>query len=131
MPKYEHTVLQMGTLVHFRVLSDADEHEVLQAISAARALFQQVEAACSRFDENSELRRLCQRVGEAVPVSPILFEAVRFAVAMAEETDGLFDPDAWSPAPRCRVPHPLPDGNPRERRNGFARRNILPGPDPG
>ena len=36
--------------------------------------------------------RLCARTGEAVPVSPMLFEAVRFALAVADETGGAFDP---------------------------------------
>ncbi len=36
--------------------------------------------------------RLCAQVGVPVPVSPTLYEAVRFAVAVAEETGGAFDP---------------------------------------
>ena len=36
--------------------------------------------------------RLTARAGEPVPASAILFEAVRFALAVAEETGGAFDP---------------------------------------
>jgi FAD:protein FMN transferase len=36
--------------------------------------------------------RLATQVGVRVPVSTILFEAVQFALAVAEESDGAFDP---------------------------------------
>jgi FAD:protein FMN transferase len=45
---------------------------------------------CSRFDEASELRQL--PVGTPTPASPLLFEALRFALHVAEETNGAFDP---------------------------------------
>ena len=45
---------------------------------------------CSRFDAGSELRQLAP--GKRTPASPILFEAVRFALMVAEETAGAFDP---------------------------------------
>ncbi|HEX6464654.1 MAG TPA: FAD:protein FMN transferase, partial [Vicinamibacterales bacterium] len=53
---------------------------------------------CTRFDPGSELRQLAQRVGEPVPASPIVFEAVRFALAVAEDTAGAFDPTAGGDA---------------------------------
>ena len=39
---------------------------------------------------------LSLRVGEAVPASPMLFAATHFALAVAEETDGAFDPTLGS-----------------------------------
>jgi thiamine biosynthesis lipoprotein len=62
--------------------------------AAERALgwFHHVEACCSRFEEESELMRLSARTGVPVAVSPVLFEAVRFAVRVAEATGGAFDP---------------------------------------
>lgn len=62
------------------------------AVERAFAWFDRVESVCSRFDAGSELRRLCATSGVDVVVSPMLFEAVRFAVAVAEETQGAFDP---------------------------------------
>ncbi len=56
------------------------------------AQFGAVEASCSRFDPQSELRALTARVGERVPVSPLLFEATRFARAVAAASGGAFDP---------------------------------------
>ena len=61
------------------------------AIERAFAWFDRVESVCSRFDAGSELRRLCATRGVDVEVSPMLFEAIRFAVAVAEETHGAFD----------------------------------------
>jgi thiamine biosynthesis lipoprotein len=74
----------MGTVVSIEV--DAPESVVEQAFQ----WFRQVEAQCSRFDAASELRQL--PTGQPTAVSPILFEAVRFALLVAEETDGAFDP---------------------------------------
>jgi FAD:protein FMN transferase len=74
----------MGTFVSIEV--DAP------AAAAKRAFewFHLVEAHCSRFDAASELRQLT--AGKPTPTSPILFEAVRFALRVAEETGGAFDP---------------------------------------
>jgi thiamine biosynthesis lipoprotein len=74
----------MGTVVSIEV--DAPE----PAVHRAFEWFRRVEAHCSRFDPTSELRRL--RPGTRTAASPILFEAVRFALMVAEETDGAFDP---------------------------------------
>ena len=74
----------MGTVVSIEV--DAPEAAVGQAFE----WFRLVEAHCSRFDAASELRQL--PVGRPTPASPILFEAVRFALMVAEETGGAFDP---------------------------------------
>ncbi len=78
----------MGTVVSIEV--DAPE----AALTRAFEWFRQVEAVCSRFDAASELRQL--PVGRPVPASPILFEAVRFALKVAQETDGAFDPTVGS-----------------------------------
>jgi len=80
----------MGTIVSIQVVSGSCDAE--GAIGDAFAWFHEIEARCTRFDEQSELMQLCARVGEAVPASAILFEAVQFAMAVAEETDGAFDP---------------------------------------
>jgi thiamine biosynthesis lipoprotein len=74
----------MGTVVSIEV--DAPE----PAVHRAFGWFHQVEAHCSRFDATSELRQL--PTGKPTPASPILFEAVRFALMVAEQTGGAFDP---------------------------------------
>lgn len=87
---------RMGTIVTIDVpghgASGRARRERARAVDRAFAWFDRVEAVCSRFDATSELRRLCARAGRPVVVSPMLFEAVRFAMAVAEETEGAFDP---------------------------------------
>lgn len=78
----------MGTVVSIEV--DAPPTEVSQAFE----WFRLVEATCSRFDEASELRRL--PVGIPTQASPVLFEAVRFALQVAQQTEGAFDPTLGS-----------------------------------
>ncbi len=74
----------MGTVVTIEVDAPAP------AVRRAFEWFRQVEAHCSRFDAGSELRQL--PTARRTAASPILFEAVRFALMVAEETGGAFDP---------------------------------------
>jgi thiamine biosynthesis lipoprotein len=78
----------MGTIVTIHVVRGDSEY----AIDRAFEWFHEVEARCTRFREDSELMRLTAQVGVPVPVSAILFEALRFAVQVAEESGGAFDP---------------------------------------
>src|SRR4051812_32317395 len=82
----------MGTLVSIHVVAAAGDQEADEAIERAFAWFHEVEARCTRFDERSELMQLCGRSGAPVPVSAILFEAVRFAITVAAASGGAFDP---------------------------------------
>jgi thiamine biosynthesis lipoprotein len=83
-----HTIVVMDTVVSIRVVGDEDARAVQRALD----WFHRIEAVCSRFDARSEVRQLASRVGEPVPVSDVLFETTRFALALAAETDGAFDP---------------------------------------
>lgn len=86
--------LFMDTVVQIEArCGDAmSEDELAIRIDRAFDAFRKVEQACSRFSLNSELMQVCRRVGEATAVSPYLFEPLRFALEMAEWTDGSFDP---------------------------------------
>lgn len=90
------TVAQMGTIVTVQVVGHAsDPPEITareQSVERALAWFQRVEDCCTRFDPASELRRLTAHIGEAIPVSDLLFEVVQFALAVAEASGGAFDP---------------------------------------
>ena len=90
------TVPLMGTLVTIQVVghrnnSDDTLHRS-ETIERAFSWFRRVEESCTRFDPKSEVMRLCAQVGRPVPVSPILYEVVQFALAVAEESGGAFDP---------------------------------------
>jgi thiamine biosynthesis lipoprotein len=93
---YEHSVALMGTVVTVRVVghgaNDGERRERQDGVARAIAWFHQVEACCTRFDAASEVRQLSAQIGSPVRVSATLFEAVRFARAVAEESGGAFDP---------------------------------------
>jgi len=93
---YVRTTASMGTVVTVHVVGRGADHteQVERERSAAMALawFDEVERICSRFEPHSELSRLSAQIGARVPVSDLLFEAVRFAIAVAEESAGAFDP---------------------------------------
>ncbi len=86
----------MGTIVSIDVAGPgdcpADDRVVRAALDRAFGWFDEVEARCTRFDPQSELMQLTAHAGDARPASAILFEAVAFALALAAETGGAFDP---------------------------------------
>ena len=93
---YLRTVVLMGTVVTIHVVGrGADPQQAIhreEAVERAFEWFRRIEESCTRFDARSELRQLTAQVGIAVPVSAILYEAVQFALAVAEESSGAFDP---------------------------------------
>jgi thiamine biosynthesis lipoprotein len=78
----------MDTLVTIRVAQPGAE----DAVQRAFTWFHEIEACCTRFDPQSELMQLTSHIGVPVPVSPVLFQCAQFAVKLAEETEGAFDP---------------------------------------
>jgi thiamine biosynthesis lipoprotein len=96
-----HSVALMGTIVTIEVVGRAastlEEPAREQAIGRALDWFQQIEDICSRFDETSELRQLSARIGAPVHASGVLFEALQFALMVAAETGGAFDPTVGRP----------------------------------
>jgi thiamine biosynthesis lipoprotein len=82
----------MGTVVTIEVARpDAD-----QAIAAAFGWFHDIETQCTRFNPKSELSQLVAQPGIPFSASAILFEAVRFALTVAEASGGAFDPTRTS-----------------------------------
>jgi len=92
---YVHTIAPMGTIVTIQVVGHDETEEACDAradgVSRAAAWFEAIEKACSRFDPSSELRQLCAKVATTVAASPMLFETIRFALKLAEDSDGAFD----------------------------------------
>lgn len=80
----------MNTLITIDVRATGGGVEA--AMEKAFGWFHEVEARCTRFDESSELMQLSAHCGVAVKTSAIVFEAVRFALLVAEESGGAFDP---------------------------------------
>jgi FAD:protein FMN transferase len=78
----------LGTYVDLRTTPDAVE----AASALAVAVLDEVDAACSRFRDDSDLMRANRAAGSAVEVSPVLVGALRVALEAAAQTDGLVDP---------------------------------------
>jgi thiamine biosynthesis lipoprotein len=80
----------MGTLVTIHVVRPGPEVDA--AIDRAFGWFHEIEARCTRFSPQSELMQLAAQAGVPVPASAILYQAVSFALMVAEESGGAFDP---------------------------------------
>jgi thiamine biosynthesis lipoprotein len=93
---FVHTFAPMGTVVTFQIVGHGEtaarRAERTHAVTRGMAWFESIEKCCSRFDPASEVRQLTDRAGTAVPVSAMLYEVVRFALAVADASDGAFDP---------------------------------------
>ena len=90
------TEVLMGTFVTINAVGH--EQDSIEAGRRERAVgrafdwFRRVEESCTRFEPSSELMQLTAQVGVPVRVSTLLYEAVQFALAVAEESGGAFDP---------------------------------------
>jgi thiamine biosynthesis lipoprotein len=82
----------MDTTVSFVVVSPDDASNSAEAVERAFGWFRKVEDCASRFEPGSEVMALTRQPGVAVPVSPMLFEMTRFALAVAHASGGAFDP---------------------------------------
>lgn len=90
--RFEFAQIEMA--VEFKLVFYFDDPAV--ATRAAKAAFDrvhQLNSIMSDYDENSELRRLCDTAtdGNATPVSEDLWAVVAAAQAMAARSDGAFD----------------------------------------
>ena len=88
------TVALMGTIVTIHVVDDGadDPCGTEETVERAFGWFRQVEACCTRFDAQSEVMQLTSKIGVPVRASELLYEAVQFALAVAQESGGAFDP---------------------------------------
>lgn len=100
---YVYRTALMGTVVSISVVgyttagfTDLAGHQRVAAVQRAIGWFEHVERVCTRFDPRSELSRLTARAGTTMPVSAVLFQALKFAMALADETRGAFDPTVGS-----------------------------------
>src|SRR3954468_3444026 len=88
---YTQSRTYMDTIVTIQV-PQGESEEVRAQVERAFGWFGEVEHRCSRFEPESELRRLCGKPAVPTPVSSLLFAAIEFAMSVARETDGAFDP---------------------------------------
>ena len=109
----------MGTTVTIHVIGECDP----AYLDNAFGWFYEIEERCTRFNVESELMQLCSHAGNPVAVSPILFEAIRFARLVADESGGAFDPAVGH--------HMVARGFHREHRSGAAVELMPPSPAAG
>jgi thiamine biosynthesis lipoprotein len=109
----------MGTEVHVLLSSERRD-----AITAVRELFIEWEARLSRFLPESELSHLNARAGEAVVVSPLVFDVVAASIEAARASDGVFDPTLLRQLVRIGYARSFEHVHPASCN---ARENPLPG----
>ena len=80
----------MGTVVTIDVVRSGTQADA--AVDRAFGWFHEIEARCTRFNPTSELMQLTAQPRIPVQASAILYEAVKFALMVAEESGGAFDP---------------------------------------
>lgn len=93
MPFGEARWEALGTGVVLRL---TDPRALNHARTAVESELDAIDRACSRFRCDSEIARVNASVGTAVPVSPLLAEALELALRAAALTDGDVDPTVGS-----------------------------------
>src|SRR5690349_13862733 len=81
------TVPLMGPFVTIHVAGhEGDSGQTMrnEAVDRAFEWFRRVEDCCTRFEPHSEVMQLANQAGVPVQVSTILYQAVQFALAVAE-----------------------------------------------
>ncbi len=91
VPTFGASGVYMDTPVSIEVVAPAAS-VCEAAVARAFGWFEEVEARCSRFDQDSEISALSRWVGVPVAVSPLVFRVVEFALAVARDSGGAFDP---------------------------------------
>lgn len=93
----ETSLFAMGTYIRMTAYGENAE----TALDESSDRIQELEALWSVTEESSEISAANRSMGEPVPVSEETAELLRYAVEMAEQTDGAFEPtiypvvDAW------------------------------------
>ncbi len=88
---HNHQFQAMGCQIQLW-LDCADPDLAERLFAAVENHFAEGEKALSRFQPQSELSQLNGRTGQWVTVSPLLWDVLTEALALAELTDGLYDP---------------------------------------
>ncbi len=70
----------------------ADAGRLPAAVDAVRREVSEIDLACSRFRDDSDLARLHRARGRWTSVGPLLFEAIEVALGAALATGGMVDP---------------------------------------
>lgn len=83
------TFKALGTTAVVAVTDPARRDDAVALVAAELAA---LDAACSRFREDSELTRVVRAAGRPVRVSTLLLEAIAVALDAARATGGLVDP---------------------------------------
>jgi len=89
MERYSEAFEAIGVL---NVVTVTERDVLAPALEAVRAEVAAIDAACSRFRDDSELCRLNRAGGEPFAAGPLLAEALRVALRAAEATGGAVDP---------------------------------------
>lgn len=84
--------LHMGTVISIQVVAEEWDEQTTVSLQQALDAFSKVEKVCSRFESTSAIRQLSEQIGMPVKVPDILFETIRFALAVSVLTEGAFDP---------------------------------------
>jgi thiamine biosynthesis lipoprotein len=82
----------MDTFVTIDIIEPDSAQAAAESVERAFSWFSEIERRCSRFDLDSEVMRLSAQIGSPVVVSELLFQAITFALSVAELSGGAFDP---------------------------------------
>ncbi len=92
MSTYTFEQNAMGTRVTITIYSQKTSEELETYTQKAFTIFKKLEQQFSIFLENSEINQINKKAGEIIKASPLMLETVAYALKIAKETNGIFNP---------------------------------------
>jgi thiamine biosynthesis lipoprotein len=90
--KYNYEQHNMGTRVSITLFSDKPEKEFIENVQFAFHVFEKLENQFSVFKDSSEISQINSHAGQSIPASPLMLDTILYALEVAKETQGVFNP---------------------------------------
>lgn len=82
----------MGTRVNITLFSNKLENQFIENIQYAFHLFEKLENQFSIFKSNSEISQINRQAGQTIQASPLMLDTILYAMEIARQTGGIFNP---------------------------------------
>lgn len=107
MNKYNYEENHMGTRVNITLFSDKAEKDFIENVQYAFHIFTKLENQFSVFKDDSEISKINSQAGQTVQASPLMLDTIRYAIEIAKETQGIFNPLIGSLTIPDALPNPI------------------------
>lgn len=92
MNEYRFEQSHMGTRITIKIFSAKEEKDISEQVKKAFYVFQSLENEFSIYRTNSKINKINREAGKTTKATPLMLSTVNYAIELAKETNGLFNP---------------------------------------